>query len=123
MVGLIAVHVRSALPLLQYKQEQGQMTDLLSCRYLLREAVEGAQAPDQIGAIDADHLAGGKEFLQNLLGALVVGMVEEGQQHDMISDIEIGITGRKALPLVDDGWRHRQGDDLQRLAVLIAHRP
>jgi len=89
---------------------------------LLGEAVEGAEAPDEVGAIDADDASVGEEVLQGVERGFVGGWIAIGwQENDVIGDIEIGVAGRETLAAVFDDARHGQLDDAEGSAVLIAH--
>ena len=86
-------------------------------RLLLRHAVQRAQAPDQVHAVDADHFAAGKNLGQHVQRHAVVGIVERGHQHQAVGDVEVGVAGRQALAAKDDRPRHGQLDDGELLAV------
>ncbi len=84
--------------------------------------MDGAQAPDHFAALDADHAAGGEEFLQRLEGSGVVGrMTVDGHKNDAVGDIEIRVGRRQALAVVFHDAGHRDRDDVEGLAVLVLH--
>ena len=59
--------------------------------HLLAEAVEGAEAPDDVGGVDAHHLAVGEAGLE-ALGRLVVGETAVGGEDDLaVSYVEVGV--------------------------------
>ena len=83
--------------------------------------MEGTQAPDEFGGVDADdamlrHLA-----LKDFEGKSVVGIAVRREQHDAIGDVEIGVAGGETLAVVLDGPGHGQFDDAERLARGILH--
>ncbi len=90
---------------------------LQGCRLLLGHAMQRAESPDQIDAVDADDLAIGKQLGQNVQRHAVVGIMKCRHQHQPIGDIEIRIAGGQALAAKDDGARQRQFDDRELLSV------
>ena len=50
----------------------------------------------------------------------IVRVVEGGNEDDRVRDVEVGIAGGQALAFEVDGRRHRQRDDLVRIACKIA---
>src|SRR5512135_550678 len=92
-------------------------------RLLLRKAVDRAEAEDEVDGVDADDPAVGEERGQGV-ERLAVGRVIEGRdEHQAVGDVEVGIAGWEPLPPEDDRLGHRQVDDAERLAVLVARRP
>jgi len=73
--------------------------------------------------VDAAYFAAGEEFGKDTKGAPVAGIVERGYKHRVISDIEICITGRKALAVEDNGCGHGQGNHFGARAVFEAGVP
>ena len=94
---------------------------LSGCRDLLGQAVKGAQAPDQIGAVDPDDPPIRKAGSQDLGGERIVGVIETREEHDPIGDIEIGIAGRQTLSLIVERCGHGQRDHAQGRAVWQPH--
>ena len=80
-------------------------------------AVQRAQTPDQIDAVNADDFAIRKNLRQNVQRHAVVGVVKRRHQHQPIGDIEIRIAGRQPLAAKDDRPRQRQFDNRELLAV------
>src|ERR1019366_8227525 len=54
---------------------------LRSCGFLLGEAVEGAEAPDEIDGVDADDFAGGEAGGDDVECVAVVCIIEGGNEH------------------------------------------
>ncbi len=50
------------------------------------------------------------------------GSLNVGNEHEPVGDVEVGVAGRQPLAFEDDRPGHRQLDDAQRLAVLVARR-
>ena len=61
---------------------------------LLRDAVNGAHAPDEWFAVDRDYTAVGEELLQRFGSARVIRMTKDGQQHDAVGDIKVCVARR-----------------------------
>ena len=79
--------------------------------------MERAEAPDDVGGVDADNLAVREEGLEDV-GCLVVGKAAvSGENNFPVGDVEIGVGGRKSLIVVEDDVRHREFDDGGLLAV------
>ena len=53
-----------------------------SCGFLLGEAVEGAEAPDEVDGVDADDVAVGEATGDDVEGVAVVGVVEGGDEDE-----------------------------------------
>ena len=70
---------------------------------LLGHAVQSTQAPDQVYAVDADHLVAGKDLGQRVQRHAVMGIVEGRNQDEPIRNIKVGITGRRRWPLKRTG--------------------
>src|SRR6185437_12080089 len=64
---------------------------------LLRDAVERPEAPHQVGAVDADDLAAGKDSGERGQGSLVPRRVVGGHQHDAVGDVEVRVAGGEPL--------------------------
>ena len=64
-------------------------------RLLLRKAVEGAEAPDKLAAIDGDNLAVGEAALKDVLRLGVSGIRKRGKQDSAVRNVKVGVTGRQ----------------------------
>ena len=93
----------------------------LGHRLLLREAVERAQAPDQIERGAAADVAVGKQRGQRAQGLVVGRIAELRHDHHAIDDQKIAVARWQPLAVAIQGPRQAQRDDFQRLAVLIGH--
>jgi len=82
--------------------------------------VEGAEAPNEVHGVDADNLAGGEAFGEDVEGVAVIEVVEGGDQDDAVSDVEVGVAGGEALALKEDGAGHGERDDFKLLALQVA---
>jgi len=60
---------------------------------LLRDTVNGPQAPDQWLTGEAKDVAIWKDLLQDRQGSLVVRMVVGGYQYNPIGNVKVGIAG------------------------------
>jgi len=89
---------------------------------LLRHAVNGAKAPDEITTVDSHHFPVGKQIGKNSEGSAVVDVVGRGDKHQTIGDIKISVAGRQPSSLVGNGARHGQFDYLERVAALVGGR-
>jgi hypothetical protein len=81
--------------------------------------VHGAESPDEVAGINGDDFARGEQRGQRVQGDAVVGVVEDGHEHDAVGDVEVGVAGGQAALLEDDGAGHGKFDDVERLAGLI----
>ncbi len=98
----------------------GAIRELLSRWFLLGETVQRTKAPDQAGRVEADNRPVGEAFPQDAQRSLVVG-VAVGRHHDMrVADVKVRVIGREPLAVPLDSPRHRQLDDIERLAKLLA---
>src|SRR6476646_8228312 len=88
-------------------------------RLLLRHAVNRAQAPDKVSAVDADDLTIGKQISQDIERVAIVGVVEGRNQNQAIGDVKIGVAGGQALSAEGDGAGKRQFDDLQLASLKV----
>ena len=91
-----------------------------ACRLLLRQAVQRAEAEDEVDAVNADDLAVGEELGQGIEGDAVGRIVERRNEHEAVGDVEVGVAGRQPLAVEDDRPGHRQLDDAERLPILVA---
>ena len=55
--------------------------------------MDRAESPDQVTAINSDHLALREQVGQNIEGNAVVRVIEHRNQYQSIGDVEVGITG------------------------------
>src|ERR1041385_2271510 len=92
-----------------------------SGRLLLGHAVECAEAENEIAAGNADDVAVGEEAGECVECNAIVGVVEDGHEHEFIGDVEIGVTGRQALAIEVNGFGHGQRLDAQGATLLIFH--
>src|SRR5260370_28357705 len=90
-----------------------------SCRFLLGEAVEGAQAPDQVDGVDADDFAVGEAAGDDVEGVAVVAGVEGGGEDERVGDVGVGVAGGGALAFGNDGRGHGGGGDLEGFVVWV----
>ena len=90
-------------------------------RLFVRHAVNGAQSPNQITAIDADHLPAGKALLQDVDGLLVSRTAVGGDEDYGVGDVEVGVTGGQALAVEIHRLGHGELHDVQRLSVETGH--
>ena len=77
----------------------------------MRDTVNGTQAPDQRLTGEAKDAAIWEDLLQNHQGALVVGMVVGGDQHNPIGNVKVGIAGGQACGWRPDRARHGEWYD------------
>src|ERR1035437_1753358 len=70
-----------------------------SRRLLLRHAVQRAQAPDQLRAVDAHHFPIRELSGEDGQRRAIVWVVEGGRQHQSVGDVKVGVAGRQ-LPSV-----------------------
>ena len=78
--------------------------------FLLGEAVEGAEAPDEVDGVDADDFAVGEAGGDGVEGVAVVGVVEGGDEDEPVGDVEVGVAGGEALAFEEDGCGHGEGE-------------
>src|SRR5262245_10968902 len=92
----------------------------LARRFLLRNAVEGAETPNQFSAVDADNAAAGKLALKdfNGFGVARVPICRDGDQS--IGDVKVRVAGGKTAALVFQATGHRQFNDAERPALRVA---
>ena len=91
-----------------------------SCGLLLGEAVEGAEAPDQVDGVDADDLAVGEATGDDVEGVAVVAVVEGGDEDERVGDVEVRVAGGEALAFEDYGRRHGEFDYFEGFVVEVA---
>ena len=70
--------------------------------------------------MDAHDFAGGEAIGDDVEGVAVVGVVEGGDEYEVIGDVEVGVTCREALAF-ENYWRgHGKFDDLEGLTAWVA---
>ena len=74
------------------------------------EAVEGAEAPDEVDGVDADDFAVGEAGGDDVEGVAVVGVVEGGDEDQAVGDVEVGVAGGEALVFEEDRRGHGEFD-------------
>src|SRR6266849_399653 len=89
---------------------------------LLRHAVDGAEAEDEIAAVNRHDFAPREKFVQGVQGDSIVGIIEYWNEYKFVCDIKVCIAGREALFVEKHRRGHRQRLNAKRLAVLILHR-
>ena len=75
---------------------------------LLTEAVETAESPDDVGAVDADDLAVGKTLFEDISGTSVVDALVGWEDDFAVGDVEVGVGGWQTLVFVNHHIRHGQ---------------
>lgn len=66
---------------------------LVSDGHLLAEAVERAETPDDVGAVDANYFAVGEAFFEDIGGACVVVAFVSREDDQAVADVEVGVGG------------------------------
>src|SRR5579885_810471 len=89
---------------------------------LLGHAVQSAQSPDEVSAMNANDFTVREKLCENAQGLAVIGIIECGNQDQPVGDVEVAIACRKPLAIKNDGRRHGQLDNVERLAIEIARR-
>ena len=87
----------------------------------MSHAVDGAEAEDEVAAIDVYDFAIRKMFGDDVECHAIVGVVENRNEDKFVADIEIGVAGGEALTVEIDRRRHGKFFDAERLAVLVFH--
>src|SRR5947209_16836314 len=91
---------------------------LVSGRLLLRDAVQRAEAPDPVIAVDRDHLPPGKAGADDFTRLSVAAWLPKRRhQYGTVDDQEISVAGRNALALKRERFRHGHFDNLEFLAL------
>ena len=80
--------------------------------------MEGAEAPDEVYGVDADDVAVGEAAGYGVEGVAVVGIVEGGDQDEIVGDVEVGVAGGEALAREDDWGGQGEFEDLKGLALV-----
>src|ERR1035441_9783239 len=91
-----------------------------SCRLLLGEAMEGAEAPDEVDGVDADGFAGGKAGGDDVERVAILRIIEGGDEDERVGNVEVGVAGGEALAGKDNRRGHGKLDDLEGLAAQVA---
>src|SRR5277367_4807455 len=91
-----------------------------SCGLLLGEAVEGAEAPDEVYGVDAYDLAVGEAGGDGVEGEPVMAVVEGRDEDERVRDVEVGVAGGEALAFEVDGVGHGEFANLEWLAFVGA---
>jgi hypothetical protein len=81
--------------------------------------VEGPEAINEVGGIYSNDPAAGELALEDIDGLGVVFMAEDGDQDHLVSDVEVGVAGRKPPFPISDKARHRQLENVQPFSILI----
>jgi hypothetical protein len=82
--------------------------------------VEGAQAPDEVDGVDADHFAVREATGDDVEGVAVVAVVEGGDKDERVGDVEVGVAGGEALAFEDYGRWHGEFDRVEGLVFEVA---
>ena len=83
----------------------------------MREAVERAEAPDEIDCVDPDDGVCGEQLREDAEGDAVLGVIERGDEDAVVGAIEIGVAGGEADAVEMEGGRHGEIDDGELAAV------
>src|ERR1700739_3415750 len=73
--------------------------------------------------MDSDDLATREEVRKRVERDAVIGIIEGGNEHDSVRDVEIAVAGGQALPLEHNRRGHGQLDNLERPALEVAGGP
>ena len=68
----------------------------------MAKAVQRAQSPDQIDRMDSNDLAGREAAGDDVEGVAVVGVVEGGDEDQIVCDVKVGVAGGQALVVEED---------------------
>src|SRR5712692_541643 len=88
---------------------------------LLRHTVYRTEAENEVQTRDSDDGSGGEQAGECCEGDSIVWVIEGWNQDDPVADVEVGVARGEALPVEKHGFWHRQGFNVQRLAILILH--
>ena len=99
----------------------GDSQPLSVARLLLGHAVESAEAEDEIAAGDADDFAAGEKTGEGVECDAVVRVVEGGDDHEFVGDVEIRVAGGETLVVEIDRRGHGERFDAKGAAVEIFH--
>ena len=89
----------------------------------MSHAMDCAEAPDKVSAIDANDLASREEFGKRIQRDPVVWVVKSRYQHGTVSNIEISVARGQPLALKYYRGRHRQSPDFEAFAILESRTP
>ncbi len=84
---------------------------------LHRHAVQRTEAEHQISTVNADDFARGKQLCERVERDAVVRIVERGNQHQAVGDVEIRVAGRQPLAVEVDRRGHGERDHAQAGAL------
>src|SRR5215470_15528735 len=88
-------------------------------RLLLRHAVQCAESPDKVSAVDTYDFAIWKELRENAQGFAVVWIVKGWDEDEAVGDVEVAVARGQALTF-ENNWRgHGEFDDAEGLAVQV----
>src|SRR5579871_19159 len=86
---------------------------------LLGHAVDGAEAKDEIAAVNARYFTPGKVLGDDIERDAIVGIVKNRNKDEFIGNVKVCVAGGQAKAL-EINWRwHGKLFDTKRLAVLI----
>src|SRR2546425_9784953 len=99
----------------------GRQSEVRSGRLLLRHAVQRPKSQHEVLAGDADHITVRQQCGQGIECDSIVRVIERGNKHQLVCDVEVCVTGRESLAIEVQRLWHRQRLDAQRSAILISH--
>ena len=85
------------------KQRRSLAADDADLWLLLRDAVDGAHAPDEWFAVDRHYLTSGKESLKRVHCTFVICVTKDRSEHDAIRNVEVCIAGRQTFEIATAG--------------------
>src|SRR5260221_13910621 len=88
-------------------------------RNLLGHAVNCAEAKNKIAAIDSDNFTVEEVFRDDVERDAIVGIVEDGNEHEFVCDVEIGVACGQTLFVEVDRRRHGERFDAELPAALV----
>ena len=83
----------------------------LCCGLLLCHAVDRAETPDKIAAVDSHYFAVGKNIGESVQSNPVIGIIKDRNQDESVGNIEVGVARGQASFFEDDGAGHGQFND------------
>src|SRR5579872_3504213 len=96
---------------------------VLGCRLLLGRAMNCAESPNKIPAVNTHHIAIGKKLGEEAKRDPVLGVTKGRNEDGSVGDVEVRITCRQTLPAKPHGRGKGQFNDIERLTILIASLP
>jgi len=87
-------------------------------RLLLGQAMERAEAQDEIHGVNAHDGAVLEQLAQDAKGHAIVRIVERGHENGVVGDVEVRVARRQAIILEVKRRRHGERHDLRLRAVL-----